>query len=256
MDPLDAHRGSNALIKPNSGNRPSKRKKVAKEDSHSDDESDIAVAPEDSVSDISSCRSSAANSAKSFGNRKADIIWKFFKKPYFKKRNQVQVKMKLNSLLCTASFKPSPNSTSNLRKHVEKVHKPLYDQCLADTNFIPTPAHHGSVVNHFKIVHKAPEYSDEGFEEEMALLIAVDDQPVTFIESNHVRHVLKMLKPDIKLVSADTMRTCVLQMYEKYKIKFISLLATISRVSLTLDIWTSPSSKPFLGITVHSIDND
>jgi hypothetical protein len=33
----------------------------------------------------------------------------------------------------------------------------------------------------------------------------------------------------------------------------ISLLATISRV---LDIWTSPSSKPFLGITVHFIDKD
>jgi hypothetical protein len=228
MDPLDAHRGSNALIEPNSGNRPSKSKKVAKEDSDSDDESDTAVAPEDSVSNISSRRSSAGNSSKSFGDRKAVIIWKFFKKPYFKKWNQVDVNTKLNCLLCTASFKPSPTSTSNLRKHIETVHKLLYDQCLADTNFIPTPAHQGSVVNHFKIIPMAPEYSDERFEEEMALLISVDDQAFTFIESDCVRGILKMLKPDIKLVSADTMRTRVLEMYEKYKIKFISLLATIS----------------------------
>jgi hypothetical protein len=62
-------------------------------------------------------------------------------------------------------------------------------QCLTDTNFIPSPAHQGSVVNHFEIVPKAPEYSDERFEEEMALLIAVDDQPFTLIESDSLRQL-------------------------------------------------------------------
>ena len=66
-----------------------------------------------------------------------------------------------------------------------------------------------------------------------------------------------MLNPDAVLISADTIKRKIMDLYkaniDKMQESFQDILG---KISFTLDVWTSPSTKSFLAITAHYIDKD
>src|SRR4051794_21323684 len=87
--------------------------------------------------------------------------------------------------------------------------------------------------------------------------IIVNQHSFTIVEEPKFIDLIRILCPDAVLVSADTIKRKIMDLYEanidKMQEAFLNILG---KISFTLDIWTSPSTKSFLGITAHYIDKD
>jgi hypothetical protein len=81
-----------------------------------------------------------------------------------------------------------------------------------------------------------------------------EDQPFSAVEAASFR---SLLSPNAPTPSADTIRRDIMVAYEEMKASIRNRLRSAgSKISLTLDCWTSPNSKAFMGITAHYIDNN
>ena len=81
-------------------------------------------------------------------------------------------------------------------------------------------------------------------------LIVRGDQPFTLVEDEDFRALLQLLKHDIAVPSASTIRREIDKMYDVEIARVADHLRHVdSKISLTLDCWTSPNTKAFLGIT-------
>jgi len=87
--------------------------------------------------------------------------------------------------------------------------------------------------------------------------IIVNQHSFIIVEEPKFIDLIRILCPDAVLVSADTIKRKIMDLYEanidKMQEAFHNILG---KISFTLDIWTSPSTKSFLGITAHYIDKD
>ena len=87
--------------------------------------------------------------------------------------------------------------------------------------------------------------------------IIINQHPFTLIEEPKFIDYVHMLNPDAVLISADTVKRKIMDLYEanidKMQESFQDIL---EKISFTLDVWTSPSTKSFLAITAHYIDKD
>ena len=80
---------------------------------------------------------------------------------------------------------------------------------------------------------------------------------ITIIEETEFINYIRSIHPTTKIPTADTIKTHIMKLYEDDKEKVKNILKTISgKISFTTDCWTSPSSKSFMSITAHFIDND
>jgi hypothetical protein len=87
-------------------------------------------------------------------------------------------------------------------------------------------------------------------------LIVRGDQPFTLVEDEDFRALLQLLKYDIAVPSASTIRREIDKVYGVEIARVADQLRHVdSKISLTLDCWTSPNTKAFLGITAHYIDD-
>jgi hypothetical protein len=88
----------------------------------------------------------------------------------------------------------------------------------------------------------------------LVMMIVCDDLPFTFAESPYLRSLMAGL--DLAHPSAGTVKREVMRCYREEVSRIISRLCNVgSKISITLDCWTSPhSTASYLGITVHYID--
>jgi hypothetical protein len=56
------------------------------------------------------------------------------------------------------------------------------------------------------------------------------------------------------MFKADTLTENIMQMFWESKAKLVVMFRSVKKVCLTCDLWTSPNSKPILGITCHWIN--
>jgi hypothetical protein len=104
--------------------------------------------------------------------------------------------------------------------------------------------------------NKTP-FSPEEFKKRLINWVVLDDQPFSTIESPRVRSLLELLKPDIVIPSADTIKRNIMECYREESVSIGDQLRNTSgKISLTLDCWTSPNVKAFMGITAHYIDDN
>lgn len=81
-------------------------------------------------------------------------------------------------------------------------------------------------------------------------------QPFTTVEDDGFRLLIQTIRPDLSIPSADTMTRFIRNEYEaEYSEVKRKLAAIDSKISLTIDCWTSASMKSFLGITAHWVSN-
>lgn len=64
--------------------------------------------------------------------------------------------------------------------------------------------------------------------------------------------MIKRLRPEVKFISADTITKDISNAFKNEQTLIQNKLQnTPSKISFTLDGWTSKNQKPFLGITAH-----
>jgi hypothetical protein len=87
--------------------------------------------------------------------------------------------------------------------------------------------------------------------------IIVNQHPFTIVEEPKFIDYIRTLSPDAILISADTIKRKIMDLYtaniDKMQEAFQDILG---KISFTIDIWTSPFTKSFLSITAHYIDKD
>jgi hypothetical protein len=83
----------------------------------------------------------------------------------------------------------------------------------------------------------------------------MNQHPFTLIEEPYFIDLVHSLQPTAEIISADTLKRRLVDLYEinLEKIKNI-LKETPGKISFTTDIWTSPSTKSFMSLTAHFID--
>jgi len=87
--------------------------------------------------------------------------------------------------------------------------------------------------------------------------IIINQRHFTIVEEPKFIDYIHTLNPDAILISADTIKRKIMDLYtvniDKMQESFQDILG---KISFTLDVWTSPSTKSFLAITAHYIDKD
>ena len=79
----------------------------------------------------------------------------------------------------------------------------------------------------------------------------------TVVEEPEFIILIQSLCPTAELISADTVKRSIMDLYISNKDQIQELLMEIpGKISFTTDIWTSPSTKAFLAITAHYVDKN
>jgi hypothetical protein len=87
--------------------------------------------------------------------------------------------------------------------------------------------------------------------------IIINQHPFTIVEEPGFADLIRTLHPDARLISADTVKRRIMDLYENNINKVQESFKNIpGKISFTIDIWTSPSAKSFLSLTAHYIDKN
>ncbi len=146
---------------------------------------------------------------------------------------------------CDASFIYKWGSTGNLWRHMRVDHVSLLDAAVDPQS------------RHLAEGDRAVPYSDECFREWLLHWIVSEAMPFTAIEAPSFRRLLRLLKPDVPIPSATSLRRDLNWAYAHAFKRMRSLLYDApGKLSFTVDGWTSPNMLPFLGITAHWVDSE
>jgi hypothetical protein len=154
-------------------------------------------------------------------------------------------------------------NTGNFRYHLQKVHGDLY--CSADPQ--------QSKINHFflkksgKSESKRKRIGDSVFSEadrkhsdkKLVDWVVNDAQPFSVVEQADFVELVSTLREEYLLPSRNTIKSKVLEQWQKEKKRVCSkLLSDIggSRCGFTTDMWTSAAKRGYMVITIHYIDDN
>ncbi|KAG8174684.1 hypothetical protein JTE90_024387 [Oedothorax gibbosus] len=90
----------------------------------------------------------------------------------------------------------------------------------------------------------------------IAQMIAVDNQPYSFVEDEGFRNMMSKAQPQYKIPSREYFKDKVLpKMYSECRADIASLISSSENISLTTDMWTNTVTKDsFISFTAHWID--
>ena len=91
----------------------------------------------------------------------------------------------------------------------------------------------------------------------MACTIVMHENPLRIVEHQGLRDVMSCLNQLWKLVSRNTIKKEILDVYECETAKYISVLEqTQGRIAITTDMWIAENeTKAYIAITKHFIDD-
>jgi hypothetical protein len=100
-------------------------------------------------------------------------------------------------------------------------------------------------------------FDQEKSRQELVSLIVVHALPFSLVEYPKFRSFVTSLNPWFTHVSRTTIKSDCIRTYEKGKSQLHEILKnSISRVSLTADLWTSKQTLGYLCVTCHYIDSN
>jgi hypothetical protein len=98
-------------------------------------------------------------------------------------------------------------------------------------------------------------FSPEEFLKRTVRWVVRSNQPFSLVDDEDFRSMLAILKPDAPVHSAGIIKREVMRCYREEAVHMGDRLRNVdSKISITLDCWTSPNSRAFLGVTAHYID--
>lgn len=106
-------------------------------------------------------------------------------------------------------------------------------------------------------IGQSSKFDDAYFRELLCSAVVVHDLPFSFIEYKCVRMAFEYLRPDLNLISRNTLKADVLKFFEREKGRIRSMLEMApGRICLTSDCWSSITSDGYITLTAHFIDMD
>ena len=136
-------------------------------------------------------------------------------------------------------------SSTNLTAHAKK-HQKLYNDFESDSGTKREP------IQTQIQVKKMPRYDAEKSHDFLVQWIISDSQAFRVGENPFFQKFLESLHIDYKVLKKDAVNQRMMKAFDVVKLKISDSLAEhTQKVSLTLDIWTSPSQDPFLCVTMH-----
>jgi hypothetical protein len=92
----------------------------------------------------------------------------------------------------------------------------------------------------------------------LALMICIHEYPLSMVDHVGFRRFCAALQPFFKVVSRNTIKKDILEMYAVQRISLVNFFQQCqSRVAVTIDMWTANQQKKgYMSVAVHFIDDD
>jgi hypothetical protein len=142
------------------------------------------------------------------------------------------------------------NGTSHLRSHVNSCEARQCRKGLKQSTLKLAKTQDGSVVVEKYVF-------DQGVaRKELALMICVHEYPLSIVDHVGFRRFCAALQPLFKVVSRNTIRKDILDMYQVQKLSMMNQFKQQqSRIAVTTDMWTANHQKKgYMAVTVHYVD--
>jgi hypothetical protein len=101
-------------------------------------------------------------------------------------------------------------------------------------------------------------FDQEIARKEIALMTIIHEYPLSMVDHVGFRKFCATLQPLFKVVSRNTLRKDILDMYEVQKQSMLKYFRKLSsQVAITSDLWTANHQKKgYMVVTTHFIDDD
>ena len=150
---------------------------------------------------------------------------------------------------CKSKLKAdSKNETKNLHVHL--------DRCIKQRNV--------DIKQQFLVVERKGygkvkiggfTFDQDILREKLARAIILHEYPFSIVDHVGFRDFASSLQPLFKMVSRNTIKDDIMEIYEFEKEKMSSYLEKLETImTITTDMWTSNQKKGYMAITVHYID--
>jgi hypothetical protein len=145
------------------------------------------------------------------------------------------------------------NGTSHLSGHLEICPDRSVRKGLKQSSLKLTANPHDGIVTLEKYT-----FDQDVARKELALMIIVHEYPLAMVDHVGFRKFCATLQPLFKVVSRNTIRKDILDMYEVQKKSMVKYFRSLSsRVAVTTDMWTANHQrKGYMAVTAHFLDDD
>jgi hypothetical protein len=167
-------------------------------------------------------------------------IWDYFEK-MSEEGEDNEIK---NYILCNIcqSHLSANNSTTTLERHLKSKHKVDYDDYKNKTKV--------------KVGFWIAELQQEKHKLFINWIIT-DQQPFTLVENKNFKEFLFSIQPRYKLPSRQTVKNMIINKFKVARKQINNYLQlSKSKISLTMDMWTSITSLGILAVTIHFIKDN
>ena len=166
-------------------------------------------------------------------------MWKFFYKEY---DDQNTIKSLICSL-CKTRYKAS-NSPGTLATHLRTKHKEKAELVQATLDkFAPKP--------YSKQDQRYKELTDS-----IVDFIICCQLPFAIVDNLYFIKMLNLFDKKYQVPCRQTIKNEIMKRHKSMEEKIKEELATIQKVSITCDIWSSITMQSYLGVTVHYVDKE
>jgi hypothetical protein len=144
------------------------------------------------------------------------------------------------------------SGTTHLRGHLNICASRQVRKALQQTTLKLGKNEHGSIV-----VEKYA-FDQQVARKELSLMICVHEYPLSMVDHIGFRRFCAALQPLFKIMSRNTMKKDILDMYELQRKSLVNYLQQCeSRIAVTTDMWTTNHQrKGYMSVTVYFIDGD
>ncbi|XP_041468262.1 E3 SUMO-protein ligase ZBED1-like [Lytechinus variegatus] len=164
---------------------------------------------------------------------KASKVWE-----YFAKTSDSSVKCKL----CDIVYKYTGGSTTTMNSHLVKKHP----------NTVTAPDQRQGPITSFFKTPPTPRRSEE-ITECIVSLVAKDGLPISCVEGEGLRGLIRTLEPGYTMPTRRTVTNRLKALYDVKRNSVRELLGEVPSVALTTDCWTSVGTKDYMTVTAHAI---
>ena len=166
------------------------------------------------------------------------VVWKYFKRAADDKT--------VKCSLCSAELTYN-GSTTSMHNHLRLKHP---DSTLS------TPTKQQPSMTSFNSPKKLSQNQKETITQAISDMIVSDYLPLSIVEGECFRNLMKVVAPDYDIPCRKTIRARITKRYEEQKTVLTDELQTIDSVAITTDTWTSNATDSYITVTEHHITDD
>lgn len=185
------------------------------------------------------------------------LVWHHFGFPVEKKNGEgVADKTRTICKLCKTILPYTLSNTSNMQSHLQRHHREIK---LAPAIANRASLAKGQTTLTTRFAPQLPPSSPRAMTitRDIGYMIAYGMRPFSIVEDPSVRRLLRRMDPKYTVPSRTHFSTKVVpKIYEETKATVKQTLQETESIAITTDGWTSRSTKSYITITAHGINND